>query len=133
MPARHGPAGGDRGPVIGFTLAFADQPSHVVYVSGDTVWYDAIAALPDRMPVWVAVLFMGAARVPEVGPAHLTLTAAEAVEVARAFSEATIIPLHFEGWAHLSESRADIEQAFRSAGLEHRLRWPEPGQALELP
>jgi L-ascorbate metabolism protein UlaG (beta-lactamase superfamily) len=133
MPARHGPAAADRGPVIGFTLAFADQPSRVVYVSGDTVWYDAIAAIAARMSVRVAILFMGAARVPEVGPAHLTFTAGEALEAARAFSEATIIPLHFEGWAHLSESRTDIEQAFWSAGLEHRLRWPEPGQAMELP
>lgn len=35
-PARHGPEGGDRGPVIGFILFFKDDPQHVVYVSGDT-------------------------------------------------------------------------------------------------
>jgi hypothetical protein len=78
------------------------------------------------------ILFMGAARVPAVGPAHLTFTAAEAVEAAGAFPEAPIVPLHFEGWAHLTESRRDIEQAFTAAGIGHRLRWLEPGRAMEL-
>ena len=42
------------------------------------------------------------------------------------------MPLHFEGWAHFSESRAEIDRAFAAAGLTDRLRWPIPGQALEL-
>ena len=131
-PARHGPPDGDRGPVIGFVLAFADHPEQVVYVSGDTVWYDAIAEVGRRFTPDVAVLFAGAARVREVGPAHLTLTAAEAVTAAQAFPAALIVPLHFEGWAHFSESRGEIEHAFAAAGLAHRLRWPVPGQALDL-
>lgn len=131
-PARHGPPDGDRGPVVGFVLAFSDQPARVVYVSGDTVWYEGIAEVARRYTPGVALLFTGAARVREVGPAHLTLTAAEAVTAARAFPEAVIVPLHFEGWAHFSESRAEIDDAFAAAGLADRLRWPIPGQALEL-
>jgi len=122
-PCRHGPAGGDRGPVTGFALAFADRPGEVVYVSGDTVWYEGVAEVARRFSVRVAVLFMGAARVAAVGPAHLTFTATEGVAVAQAFPEAPIVPLHFEGWEHFSEGRPDIEAAFRAVGLEHRLRW----------
>jgi hypothetical protein len=118
--------------VVGFVLAFADQPAHVVYVSGDTVWYDEIAEVGRRFTPGVAFLFAGAARVREVGPAHLTLTAAEAVTAAQAFPEALIVPLHFEGWAHFSESRPEIDRAFAAAGLTDRLRWPMPGRALEL-
>jgi L-ascorbate metabolism protein UlaG (beta-lactamase superfamily) len=132
-PARHGPADGDRGPVIGFVLAFTDQPEHAAYVSGDTVWYDGVAEVARRFPVRVALLFTGAARVKEVGPAALTLTAADAVAAARALGDALIIPLHFEGWAHFSESRDDLAQAFAAAGLSERLRWPVPGQPLSLP
>jgi L-ascorbate metabolism protein UlaG (beta-lactamase superfamily) len=132
-PARHGPAGGDRGPVIGFTLAFADRPERAVYVSGDTVWYDQVEEVGRRFTPEVALLFMGAARVREVGPDHLTMTAEEGVKAARALGEAVIVPLHFEGWAHFSESRAEIERAFTEAGLESRLRWPEPGEVVELP
>ncbi len=115
-PARHGAAGADRGPVTGFVLTSEDHPEHCVYV----------------FAVRVAVLFMGAARVPEVGPDHLTLTAAEGVAAAGAFRDATIVPLHFEGWAHFSESRAAIEAAFAAATLTHRLRLLAPGETADF-
>ena len=135
-PARHGPAGGDRGPVSGFLItglgdtANADKPA--VYVSGDTVWYEGVEEVAKRADVRVAFAFMGAARVREVGPAHLTLTAAEGVLLARAMPRAVIVPLHYEGWAHFSEGRPDIERAFASAGLSRRLRWLPPGEPVLL-
>lgn len=131
-PARHGPADGDRGPVIGFALAFDDAPTRAVYVSGDTVWYDGVSDVSRRFDVRVAFLFMGAARVAAVGPAHLTMTADEGVEAARAFSDATIVPLHFEGWEHFSEGHAEITQAFTAEGMEHRLRWSRPGMKTRV-
>ena len=85
-----------------------------------------------RFSVRFAVLFMGAARVTAVGPAHLTFTATEGVSAAQACPDASIIPMHFEGWEHFSESRLDIEHAFRAAGLERRLRWLEPGRETRL-
>jgi L-ascorbate metabolism protein UlaG (beta-lactamase superfamily) len=131
-PARHGPAGSDRGPVIGFVLAFSDGARPTVYVSGDTVWYDGVAEVGRRYSPDVVVLFAGAARVREVGSDHLTFTATEAVMAARAFPDALVVPLHFEGWAHFSESRADIERAFAAAGLADRLRLPVAGRELVL-
>ena len=131
-PARHGPVGGDRGPVTGFALALAGAPGGVVYVSGDTVWYEGVAEVARRFPVRVAVLFMGAARVREVGGSSLTFTAEEGVEAARAFAGATIVPLHYEGWAHFSESRGTIEGAFAAAGLQHRLAFAEPHRSTSF-
>jgi len=61
----------------------------------------------------------------------LTFTAAEAVLAAETFARAVIVPLHFEGWAHVSESRANIERAFAAAQIAERLRWPLAGQATE--
>jgi L-ascorbate metabolism protein UlaG (beta-lactamase superfamily) len=75
---------------------------------------------------------MGAARVPEVGPQHLTFTAAEAVSAARLFGDAVIVPLHFEGWAHYSESRSHIDAAFADARLTHRLRILESGEVADF-
>jgi L-ascorbate metabolism protein UlaG (beta-lactamase superfamily) len=131
-PARHGPEGGDRGPVIGFVLEdggliHADAPG-AVYISGDTVWYEELNKIHERFRIDRAILFMGAARVPEVGPSHLTMSAADGIQFAQAFSEALIIPLHYEGWQHFSESREDIAAAFARAGIEQRLRWLEPGR-----
>ena len=131
-PARHGPAGGDRGPVTGFVLSIAGGQRNAVYISGDTVWYDGVAEIGQRFPIGVAVLFMGAARVREVGPSNLTFTAAEAVEAARALEAATIVPVHFEGWAHFSESREDIASAFEQAKLSQRLRWLRAGQPTRI-
>ena len=130
-PARHGPAKLDRGPVIGFVL---EGPAEVgaVYLSGDTVWYDGMAEVGRRFEVRTAVLFMGAAKVAAVGPWPLTLTAEDAVQAALAFPAATIVPLHFEGWEHFSESRADVETAFGRAGQQARLRWPERARAISL-
>jgi L-ascorbate metabolism protein UlaG (beta-lactamase superfamily) len=131
-PARHGPPDGDRGPVTGFALAWADAPGRTIYLSGDTVWYEGVAAVSERFPVRIAVLFLGAARIAAVGPAHLTMTAGDALQAARAFPDATVVPVHFEGWTHFSESRADVTRAFAGAGLEHRLRWLEPGKPTAL-
>lgn len=59
-------------------------------------------------------------------------TALLEIDGLRLFAPAAIIPLHYEGWAHFTESRGDIAQAFRKAGLEARLRWFEPGRATTL-
>ena len=135
-PARHGPADGDRGPVIGFLVTNAVAPESAstpaVYVSGDTVWYEGLHAVAEHGDVRAAVLFMGAARVREVGPAHLTFTADDAVEFARAFPRAAIVPLHYEGWEHFSEGRAEIARVFAAAGLADRLRWARAGERMTV-
>jgi len=124
-PARHGPATGDRGPVIGFLIEEEGEPS--LYVSGDTVWYEGAAEVAKRARVGIALLFMGAAKVSVAGPSHLTMTASEAVEAARAFRDAVIVPLHFEDWKHFTETRADIEREFERNRLSSRLFWPRRG------
>jgi len=131
-PARHGPVGGDRGPVAGFVLALAESPERAIYISGDTVWYEGASQVSQRFSVEIAILFMGAARVAAAGPAPLTFTANEGVEAAHAFAGAVIVPLHYEGWAHFSESRKEIQDAFAAAGLEQRLRWMDPGRATDV-
>lgn len=131
-PARHGPAHADRGPVTGFALAFDDAPDDVLYLSGDTVWYEGVREVSERFPMRSAVLFMGAARVQAVGSGALTFTADEGVEAALALASAEIVPLHYEGWEHFTESKAEIDRAFERAGLSERLRWPIAGQPVLL-
>lgn len=130
-PARHGPAGGDRGPVVGFVLTAPGAP--VVYVSGDTVWYEGVGEVGQRFSVDVAVLNAGAAKVAVAGPSPLTFTAADAVSLARAWPKTAIVPLHFEGWTHFSEGAAELREAFAGAGLTARLRWAPPGVPTVVP
>lgn len=95
--------------------------------SGDTVWYEEVAAIGERFPVQIACLNMGAAKVEAAGPHPLTFTAVDAVALAQAWPSARIVPLHFEGWRHFTEGRGEIEAAFSRAGLADRLVWCGPG------
>jgi L-ascorbate metabolism protein UlaG (beta-lactamase superfamily) len=131
-PARHGPKDGDRGPVIGFVLTAPGEPG-AIYVTGDTVWYEGVEEVATRFDVRVAILFAGAAKVRAAGLLPLTFTAEEAVAAARSMANAAIVPVHFEGWEHFSESRADLDRAFRAAGLASRLHWPIAGEAITIP
>lgn len=121
-PCRHGPVSGDRGPVTGFILQFKGD-SQAAYITGDTVWYEGVKAVAKRFEVTLALVFMGAAVVKEVGKDPLTMTAGEGVLFARHFDKAKIVPLHFEGWKHFTESRKEIEAAFEKSGLSGRLQW----------
>lgn len=131
-PARHGSHGLDRGPVTGFVFFFDHAPENAVYVSGDTVWYEGVQEVAQRFKVQVALLHLGAARIREVSPFHITMTAREAVEAARTFANAVIVPVHFEDWVHLSEGKQEIVRTFEDANLQHILRWPERAQAVQV-
>jgi len=124
-PARHEPAGIEplSGDLVGFVLAFPNM--RPIYVTGDTVWCDGVAEVARRFQAGIVVLFAGAARTR--GAFHLTMDANDAIETAHAFPDAVIVPVHYEGWAHFSQSRADLEAAFNTLGLAARLRLLDPG------
>lgn len=124
-PCRHGPIGGDRGPVTGFVLNFENTTQGAVYITGDTVWYEGIEEVAERFDINMVLLFMGAAVVKNVGSAHLTMTVDESLKLANRFLKATIVPMHFEGWEHFTESIQEIEKVYRENGLLNRLRWAE--------
>jgi len=42
------------------------------------------------------------------------------------------VPLHYEGWAHFSQGRGDLEAAFEALSIGHRLRLLEPGIATAI-
>lgn len=126
-PAQHGPANLQRGAVIGFAAAFSGAPEENFYFAGDTVWFEGVEEVARRFKVRVAALNLGAARVPVVGDFPLTMTAEDGVKTAQVFARATIVPLHFEGWAHFSESRDVISKAFEEAGVNGRVQWLPAG------
>ncbi|WP_310392546.1 MBL fold metallo-hydrolase [Hymenobacter sp.] len=133
-PARHGPHGAEAfsGDVAGFVLHWEDDRAGALYVSGDTVWYEGVAEIAQRFDVRVALVNLGAARIEVVGPVDLTMNAAGALATARAFSNAVLVPAHYEGWAHFQEPGAEVARVFAAAGLSNRLLWLAPGVATEV-
>jgi L-ascorbate metabolism protein UlaG (beta-lactamase superfamily) len=132
VPALHGPPGIEDviGPVVGFLLRAPTMPS--VYVSGDNASLDKVDEIASRFaPIGVAILFAGAARVPEID-ADLTLTAQDAVAAARILGAQQVVGVHTEDWEHFSHTRADLDAAFTAAGMRDLLVDTPRGQRVEL-
>jgi L-ascorbate metabolism protein UlaG (beta-lactamase superfamily) len=134
VPALHGPEGFEErtGPVTGFVLTAEDLPS--VYVSGDNASLGHVREIAGRFgPVHTAVLFAGAACVPDLyGDALLTLDGAQAAEAARILGSRHTVVLHCDSWAHFSEDFAAVETAFDKAGLGVSLSRTRHGRLYEL-
>jgi L-ascorbate metabolism protein UlaG (beta-lactamase superfamily) len=111
--------------VVGFSLAWEGQEHGELWISGDTVLYDGVREVGERLQVGVAVLHLGGVRFPVTGPLRYTMTAAEAVELCGVINPQTAIPIHYEGWKHFREGRAAIEAEFASApeGFRRSVRW----------
>lgn len=133
-PARHGPDGIEArlGEVTGFALSWNDQAHGALYLSGDTVWYEGVAAIGEHVRVGTAFLFLGAVQIEAYGSSRLTMNAAEAAVAARALGARTIIPIHWEGWSHYRETQSEIQEVFTADGLGAQVRWLVPGVAVDL-
>ncbi len=135
-PCRHGPPLSRPivGDVIGFALAWEGQEHGVLWISGDTVLYDGVREVPQRLRVDVALVHLGGVRFPVSGPLRYTMTAADMVELCGPMHARAIVPIHYEGWKHFREGRAEIERELAGAPAELResVHWLEPGVPAEL-
>jgi L-ascorbate metabolism protein UlaG (beta-lactamase superfamily) len=134
-PCRHGPPLSRPivGAVVGFALAWEGQRHGALWISGDTVLYDGVREVADRVDVGTAVLHLGGVRFPITGPLRYTMTAGEAVELCGALHPTTAIPIHYEGWKHFRQGgREAVEREFASAPGEFRraVRWLPIGEQV---
>jgi L-ascorbate metabolism protein UlaG (beta-lactamase superfamily) len=143
VPAVHGPADGDRDDrghvtceTTGFVLTGDGLPT--IYLSGDNASLEAVADIADRSgPIDIAVLFVGAARLPSRQNGRLlTLSSARGAAAAEVLRAKVVIPAHADGWAHFTEGVEDIKRAFSDAGISQVLglapmgKWVVPTVAL---
>ena len=84
-----------------------------------------VAEVARRFGADVVLLFAGSARTR--GPFDLTMNTNDAIETAHAFPDAIIVPVHYEGWAHFTQSGEDLVEAFTALGLGGRLKLLESG------
>ena len=135
-PCRHGPAHVHFviGDVIGFALQWDGQEHGALWISGDTVLYDGVREVADRLTVDTALLHLGGVRFPVTGPVRYTMTARDAVELCGLIRPGTAIPIHYEGWKHFRQGRDAIERELAEAPneLRGRLRWLPIGERVEL-
>ncbi len=135
-PCRHGPPLSRPivGEVAGFALRWDGQEHGVLWISGDTVLYDGLREVAERLEVDTALIHLGGVRFPISGPLHYTMTAAQAVELCSLLEPLTTIPIHYEGWKHFRQGREAIEAEFAAAPEQFRrsVRWLPIGDTVDV-
>jgi len=135
-PCRHGPALSRPlvGDVVGFALRWDGQEHGVLWISGDTVLYDGVREVADRLEVGPALLHVGGVQFGVTGPLRYTMTGRDAVELVGLVRPHTAVPIHYEGWSHFKDGRDGVERALAAApeDVRERFRWVPIGAAVEL-
>jgi L-ascorbate metabolism protein UlaG (beta-lactamase superfamily) len=135
-PCRHGPPLSHPivGDVVGFALGWEGQEHGVLWISGDTVLYDGVRSVADRLDVDTALLHLGGVRFPVSGPVRYTMTARDAVDLCGLIQPRVAIPIHYEGWKHFRQGREAIETEFANAPetIRRRIRWLPIGEAVDI-
>lgn len=120
--------------MIGFALRWDGQEHGVLWISGDTVLYDGVRELAERLEVDTALLHLGGVRFGVTGPVRYTMTARDAVELCRLVRPRIAIPIHYEGWKHFQQGRRDIERELLSApeDVRRRFQWVPLGVGVDF-
>jgi L-ascorbate metabolism protein UlaG (beta-lactamase superfamily) len=124
-PCRHGPPGSHAivGDVIGFSLTWEGQQQGAVWISGDTVLYDGVRGVADRVDVGTAIVHLGGVHFPITGPIKYTMTAEDGVKLCQLLRPHTAVPVHYEGWSHFKQGRQPIERKLADAPADVSSRW----------
>ncbi len=133
VPARHGPRftrflAGD---VIGFIIESSSQDG-AFYITGDTRLFSGLREIAARYTIGACLLHVGAARFWASGPIRYTMNAREAAAACKVLDPRIVLPIHYDGWTHFKEPKAEIQRAFQSAGLDARLTWIPKGDTAVI-
>ncbi len=135
VPARHGRAGTNwlAGPVTGFLVE--GPAAQRLYVTGDTVWFDGLAAVGRYGPIDTLFVHLGAARFGSGllrRCAHWSFDAREAVRLVQALEPRSVVPIHMDGWSHFTQGLEELCSALRAVDLAQVLKPLPRGQTVPL-
>jgi L-ascorbate metabolism protein UlaG (beta-lactamase superfamily) len=124
-PCRHGPPGSHPivGDVVGFALTWDGQQHGALWISGDTVLYDGVRLVGERLEVGTAIMHLGSVHFPITSVVKYTMEAEDAIELCRMIAPNTVVPVHYEGWSHFKQGRELIERALAGAPADIADRW----------
>ncbi len=115
-------------PVSGFVLRAPGEPT--LYIAGDTIWCDEVAAaLRDFAPA-IVVVNAGEARFLEGDP--ITMSPDDVIAVCRAAPATRIVAVHMEAINHCLVTRDDLAFQLEAARLRHRVSIPADGEHVPV-
>ncbi len=123
-----GAIGKEMGDVSGFVISAPGEPT--LYVAGDTVWCDEVAAAIATHQPAIVVINAGAARFIHGDP--ITMDVPDVLAVCEAAPEALVIAVHMEAMNHCGLTRNALRAAVAAAGVSDRVAIPADGETLEL-
>ncbi|CAN7457424.1 MBL fold metallo-hydrolase [Massilia sp. LjRoot122] len=121
-PGRHGPAGVAvlLPKVMGSVLDFGADPAapdYRMYISGDTLVYDDIRAIPQRFPnIDLALLHLGGTRI--LGVVKVTMDGKDGVRMMQVVRPKKTVPIHYNDYDVFKSPLEDFAREVKAAGLE---------------
>jgi len=127
VPGRHGKLGMQAllPEVMGSVYDFgpdATRPNYRMYVSGDTLVYDDLKAIPQRFPgIDLALLHLGGTRI--LGVFKVTMDGADGVQLLQIVQPRHAIPIHFDDYDVFKSPLADFARRVEAAGWADRVTY----------
>lgn len=113
-------------PVSGYVLQNAGEPT--LYVAGDTIWCNEVAAAIRQFKPNVIVVNAGGARFLQGDP--ITMTAHDVVQVCKHAPKAQVVAVHMEAINHCLLTRNELSHAAHRAGVKVTI--PDDGEVLKF-
>jgi L-ascorbate metabolism protein UlaG (beta-lactamase superfamily) len=136
MPGKHAPSllSVALPEVMGSLLEFRRNDESAValrmYISGDTIMYEGLRAIPERAPVIdLAFLHLGGTRVMGM---TVTMDAEQGVELLETLRPRLAVPIHYDDYEAFKSPLSEFRTAVTQAGLEDLVRYVERGERLSL-
>lgn len=120
-PAQHRPSWLPEffsGKVIGFIIGFDAQTEGVIYISGDTVFFEGVKEVGRRYKIDIGIYHVGSVQFRYItGFGRYTMNGNDLMKAFYATSPRLMIPIHHKGWSHFKER----EQALMKTINDHPL------------
>ncbi|HEY8605800.1 MAG TPA: MBL fold metallo-hydrolase [Noviherbaspirillum sp.] len=136
MPARHGPPGGAVAlpETMGSMLEFeagANAPRYRMYISGDTLVYEDIEAIPRRYPdIDLALLHLGGTRI--LGVVKVTMDGKDGVKMLQLVAPHHAIPIHYNDYDVFKSPLSEFQQEVKAAGLDGKVTYLKHGDTYKF-
>jgi L-ascorbate metabolism protein UlaG (beta-lactamase superfamily) len=138
LPARHapGPLASLLPEVMGSMLEFQDRTENTlmrIYISGDTLYYDQLKAIPQHYPdIDLALLHLGGTKVFGL---LVTMDARQGVKTLKLINPRKAIPIHYNDYTAFKSPLADFQRASADNGFEDRVHYLHQGETytFEIP
>lgn len=134
-PGRHGPAGVAvlLPKTMGSVLDFGnpEAPDYRMYISGDTLVYDDIRAVPQRFPnIDLALLHLGGTRI--LGVLKVTMDGKDGVRMMQIVRPKKTVPIHYNDYDVFKSPLEDFAREVKAAGLERDVVYLAHGETYSF-